>query len=183
MEYRLNTPFDKAQIAGLRVGDIIYITGKLLTGRDAAHKRIFEAIGEGKPLPVEIKGQSIYYVGPCEKDGKVLSAGPTTSMRMDAYAPLLYDEGVVATIGKGDRNEDVYDAIKRNGGVYLAAIGGAGALYASKIKSSKVLAYRDLGTESIHEFEVEDFPCVVAIDSRGESVYRALRESTKTYKT
>lgn len=172
MEYRLNTPLDKAQIAKFRVGDIVYITGKLLTGRDAAHKRIFEAIGEGKPLPVEIKGQAIYYVGPCEKDGKVLSAGPTTSMRMDAYAPLLYDEGVVATIGKGDRNEDVYDAIKRNGGVYLAAIGGAGALYASKIKSSKVLAYCDLGTESIHEFEVEDFPCVVAIDSRGESVYR-----------
>ena len=173
MEYRLNTPLDKAQIAKLCVGDVVYITGKLLTGRDAAHKRIFEAIGEGKPLPVEIKGQAIYYVGPCEKDGKVLSAGSTTSMRMDAYAPLLYDEGVVATIGKGDRNEDVYDAIKRNGGVYLAAIGGAGALYASKIKSSKVLAYCDLGTESIHEFEVEDFPCVVAIDSRGESVYRA----------
>ena len=137
MEYRLNTPLDKTQIAKLCVGDVVYITGKLLTGRDAAHKRIFEAIGEGKPLPVEIKGQAIYYVGPCEKDGKVLSAGPTTSMRMDAYAPLLYDEGVVATIGKGDRNEDVYDAIKRNGGVYLAAIGGAGALYASKIKSSK----------------------------------------------
>lgn len=173
MEYRLNTPLDKTQIAKLCVGDVVYITGKLLTGRDAAHKRIFEAIGEGKPLPVEIKGQAIYYVGPCEKDGKVLSAGPTTSMRMDAYAPLLYDEGVVATIGKGDRNVAVYDAIKRNGGVYLAAIGGAGALYASKIKSSKVLAYGDLGTESIHEFEVEDFPCVVAIDSRGESVYRA----------
>ncbi len=173
MEYKLKTPLDKAQIAKLRVGDVVYITGKLLTGRDAAHKRIFEAIGEGKPLPVEIKGQTIYYVGPCEKDGKVLSAGPTTSMRMDAYAPTLYDEGVVATIGKGDRNAAVYDAIKRNGGVYLAAIGGAGALYASKIKSSRVFAYDDLGTESIHEFEVEDFPCVVAIDGRGESVYRA----------
>ena len=150
---------------------MVYITGKLLTGRDAAHKRIFDVLKNGEELPVEIKGQAIYYVGPCEKDGKVLSAGPTTSMRMDAYAPLLYDEGVVATIGKGDRNEDVYDAIKRNGGVYLAAIGGAGALYASKIKSSRVLAYSDLGTEAVHEFQVEDFPCVVAIDAKGNGIY------------
>lgn len=171
MEYKLKTPLEKSQIAKLNVGDVVYITGRLLTGRDAAHKRIFEALKNGEELPVEIKGQAIYYVGPCEKDGKVLSAGPTTSMRMDAYAPLLYDEGVVATIGKGDRNEDVYDAIKRNGGVYLAAIGGAGALYASKIKSSRVLAYCDLGTEAVHEFQVEDFPCVVAIDANGNGIY------------
>ena len=171
MEYKLKTPLDKSQIANLNVGDVVYITGRLLTGRDAAHKRIFDALKNGEELPVEIKGQTIYYVGPCEKDGKVLSAGPTTSMRMDAYAPLLYDEGVVATIGKGDRNEDVYDAIKRNGGVYLAAIGGAGALYASKIKSSRVLAYSDLGTEAVHEFQVEDFPCVVAIDAKGNGIY------------
>lgn len=171
MEYKLKTPLDKSQIAKLNVGDVVYITDRLLTGRDAAHKRIFDALKNGEELPVEIKGQTIYYVGPCEKDGKVLSAGPTTSMRMDAYAPLLYDEGVVATIGKGDRNEDVYDAIKRNGGVYLAAIGGAGALYASKIKSSRVLAYCDLGTEAVHEFQVEDFPCVVAIDANGNGIY------------
>lgn len=171
MEYKLKTPLDKSQIAKLNVGDVVYITGRLLTGRDAAHKRIFDALKNGEELPVEIKGQTIYYVGPCEKNGKVLSAGPTTSMRMDAYAPLLYDEGVVATIGKGDRNKDVYDAIKRNGGVYLAAIGGAGALYASKIKSSRVLAYCDLGTEAVHEFQVEDFPCVVAIDAKGNGIY------------
>lgn len=171
MEYKLKTPLDKSQITKLNVGDVVYITGRLLTGRDAAHKRIFDVLKNGEELPVEIKGQTIYYVGPCEKDGKVLSAGPTTSMRMDAYAPLLYDEGVVATIGKGDRNEDVYDAIKRNGGVYLAAIGGAGALYASKIKSSRVLAYSDLGTEAVHEFQVEDFPCVVAIDANGNGIY------------
>lgn len=171
MEYKLKTLLDKSQIAKLNVGDVVYITGRLLTGRDAAHKRIFDALKNGEELPVEIKGQTIYYVGPCEKDGKVLSAGPTTSMRMDAYAPLLYDEGVVATIGKGDRNEEVYDAIKRNGGVYLAAIGGAGALYASKIKSSRVLAYCDLGTEAVHEFQVEDFPCVVAIDANGNGIY------------
>lgn len=171
MEYKLKTPLDKSQIAKLNVGDVVYITGKLLTGRDAAHKRIFDALKNGEELPVEIEGQAIYYVGPCEKDGKVLSAGPTTSMRMDAYAPLLYDEGVVATIGKGNRNNDVYDAIKRNGGVYLAAIGGAGALYASKIKSSRMLAYSDLGTEAVHEFQVEDFPCVVAIDANGNGIY------------
>lgn len=171
MEYKLKTPLDKSQIAKLNVGDVVYITGKLLTGRDAAHKRIFDVLKNGEELPVEIEGQAIYYVGPCEKDGKVLSAGPTTSMRMDAYAPLLYDEGVVATIGKGNRNDDVYDAIKRNGGVYLAAIGGAGALYASKIKSSRVLAYSDLGTEAVHEFQVEDFPCVVAIDAKGNGIY------------
>lgn len=171
MEYRLKTPLDKSQVAKLRVGDVVYISGKLLTGRDAAHKRIFEAIRNGQSLPVDIKGQAIYYVGPCEKDGKVLSAGPTTSMRMDAYAPLLYDVGVVATIGKGDRNSDVYAAIKRNGGVYLAAIGGAGALYASKIENSRVLAYDDLGTEAVHEFDVRDFPCVVAIDSLGNNIY------------
>ena len=171
MEYKLKTPLDKSQIAKLNVGDVVYITGRLLTGRDAAHKRIFDALKNGEELPVEIKGQTIYYAGPCEKDGKVLSAGPTTPMRMQAYAPLLYDEGVVATIGKGDRNEDVYDAIKRNGGEYLAAIGGAGALYASKIKSSRVLAYSDLGTEAVHEFQVEDFPCVVAIDANGNGIY------------
>lgn len=171
MEYKLKTPLDKSQIAKLNVGDVVYITGKLLTGRDAAHKRIFDALKNGEELPVGIKGQTIYYVGPCEKDGKVLSAGPTTSMRMDAYAPLLYDEGVVATIGKGDRNGDVYEAIKRNGATYLAAIGGAGALYASKIKSSRVLAFSDLGTEAVHEFEVEDFPCVVAIDANGNGIY------------
>lgn len=171
MEYKLKTPLDKSQIAKLNVGDVVYITGNLLTGRDAALKRIFDALKNGEELPVEIKGQTIYYVGPCEKDGKVLSAGPTTSMRMDAYAPLLYDEGVVATIGKGDRNGDAYEAIKRNGATYLAAIGGAGALYASKIKSSRVLAYSDLGTEAVHEFEVEDFPCVVAIDANGNGIY------------
>ena len=168
----MKTPLDKSQIAKAKVGDVIYISGKLLTGRDAAHKRIFDALNKNEKLPVDIRGQAIYYVGPCEKDGKVLSAGPTTSMRMDAYAPLLYDCGVVATIGKGDRGEEVYDAITRNGGVYLAAIGGAGALYASKIENSKVLAYDDLGTEAVHEFEVKDFPCIVAIDCEGNSIYR-----------
>lgn len=172
MEYRLKTPLDKSQLARLEVGDVVYVSGKLLTGRDAAHKRIFEALQSGKDLPFDIEGCAIYYVGPCAKDGRILSAGPTTSMRMDAYAPLLYDYGVTATIGKGDRGEGVYEAIKRNRGVYLAAIGGAGALYASKISGSKVLAYDDLGTEAVREIDVSDFPCVVAIDCKGNSIYK-----------
>ena len=172
MEYRLKTPLDKSQVAKLRVGDVVYISGKLLTGRDAAHKRLFECIKKGEPLPVDLKGQAIYYVGPCRKDGKIVSAGPTTSMRMDAFAPTLYDEGVLATIGKGDRSKEVYDAIVRNGGVYLASVGGAGALYAQCIKSAKVLAYEDLGTEAIYEFDVENMPCIVAIDSEGKTIYK-----------
>ena len=172
MEYRLKTPLDKSQVAKLRVGDVVYISGKLLTGRDAAHKRLFECIKKSEPLPVDLKGQAIYYVGPCRKDGKIVSAGPTTSMRMDAFAPTLYDEGVLATIGKGDRSKEVYDAIVRNGGVYLASVGGAGALYAQCIKSAKVLAYEDLGTEAIYEFDVENMPCIVAIDSEGKTIYK-----------
>lgn len=170
-EYRLKVPFDKDDIKKLAAGDRVYLSGTILTGRDAAHKRLFECVKNGDALPVDLKGQAIYYVGPCRKDGKIVSAGPTTSMRMDAFAPTLYDEGVLATIGKGDRSKEVYGAIVRNGGVYLASIGGAGALYAQCIKSAKVLAYEDLGTEAVYEFEVDDFPCVVAIDSEGKGVY------------
>lgn len=172
MKKKLCTPLDKNDLKELKAGDCVYISGKIYTSRDAGHKRLCEMIKSGQELPIDLKGQTIYYVGPCEKDGNVLSAGPTTSMRMDAYASMLYDCGVVASIGKGDRNQAVYDAIKRNGGVYFASIGGAGALYASKIKSSKVIAFDDLGTEALHEFEVEDFPCIVAIDGEGNSVYR-----------
>ena len=171
-EYILKVPFDKDETKALVAGDRVYLTGKIMTGRDAAHKRLFECIKKGEPLPVDLKGQAIYYVGPCRKDGKIVSAGPTTSMRMDAFAPTLYDEGVLATIGKGDRSKEVYDAIVRNGGVYLASVGGAGALYAQCIKSAKVLAYEDLGTEAIYEFDVENMPCIVAIDSEGRTIYQ-----------
>lgn len=171
-EYRLKVPFGKADIEMLRAGDKVYLSGSILTGRDAAHKRLFECVKNGEELPVDLNGQAIYYVGPCRKDGCIVSAGPTTSMRMDAFAPALYNEGVLATIGKGDRSKEVYDAIVRSGGVYLASIGGAGALYAECIKSAKVLAYEDLGTEAIWQFEVQDFPCIVAIDCSGSSVYR-----------
>ncbi len=173
MDYKkITAPFQKDEIATLKAGDYVLLSGKILTGRDAAHKRLFDCIIKGEKLPVDIKNQGIYYVGPCFKEGKALSAGPTTSMRMDAYAPTLYDNGIVASIGKGDRAQSVYDAIKKNGGVYFASIGGAGALYAKAIKSSRVLAYDDLGTEAIYLFEVEDFPLIVAIDVNGESIYQ-----------
>lgn len=168
----IQIPCDKAVLENLQAGDRVYLSGKMLTARDGAHKRLCETLSENGELPVRLDGQIVYYVGPCKKDGKVISAGPTTSMRMDKYAPALYDEGVVATIGKGDRSQSVYDAIKRNGGVYFASIGGAGALCAKAVKSAKTLAYEDLGTEAICEFEVEDFPCIVAIDCKGNSVYK-----------
>ncbi len=169
-EIRVWFPCDKEALASLVAGDRVLICGTLFTGRDAAHKRITEAGIDNAPIPVE--GQAIYYVGPCEKDGKILSAGPTTSYRMDKYAPALYRKGLRATIGKGDRSEDVCDAIVESGGVYFAAIGGAGALYAKAVKKSEIVAYPDLGTEAIHRFEVEDMPAVVAIDCRGGSIYK-----------
>lgn len=168
----LTTPISKADVTGLEVGDRVYLSGTILTARDAAHKRLCDTLAKGEQLPVNLQGATIYYVGPCRKDGKVISAGPTTSMRMDKFAPILYDEGVLATIGKGDRNEQVYDAIAKNGAVYFAAIGGAGALCAKAVESAKVLAYEDLGTEAICAFEVKNFPCIVAIDAKGNSVYK-----------
>ena len=168
----LTAPISKADVSGLEVGDRVYLSGTILTARDAAHKRLCDTLAKGEQLPVNLQGETIYYVGPCRKDGKVISAGPTTSMRMDKFAPILYDEGVRATIGKGDRNEQVYDAIAKNGAVYFAAIGGAGALCAKTIKSSTTLCYEDLGTEAICAFEVKNFPCIVAIDSKGNSIYK-----------
>ena len=147
------------------------LSGEMLTGRDAAHKRIVEGL-EKSELPFDISGQTIFYVGPCFKDGKLTACGPTTAMRMDDYAPTLYQNGVVATIGKGDRGSKVYDAIKETGGVYFAAIGGAGALYGEAVKSFKMIAYGDLGTEAVYSFAVENFPVIVAIDSKGNSIFQ-----------
>ena len=168
---RLSTPFDKAVLSELKAGDRVYLDGVIFTARDAAHKRLFEGIQNGAQLPIELDGQGIYYVGACFKDGKPISAGPTTAMRMDKYAPTLYDNGLAVSIGKGDRGQAVYDAIVRNGGVYLAAIGGAGATYADSIKDSTLIAYPELGTEAIYRFEVKNFPLIVAIDSKGNNVY------------
>ncbi len=167
----LNLPCNKEALAGLKAGEYVLICGTLYTGRDAAHKRILDAIQSGAPLPFGLEGQGIYYVGPCKKDGKIISAGPTTSYRMDGYAPELYARGVAVTIGKGDRSDEVRNAIKNFGGVYLAATGGAGALYAKAITSCEVVAYDDLGTEAVHRLRVENFPAIVAIDSEGNSIY------------
>ncbi len=168
---KISLPITDEDIAGLKAGDAVLLSGKLLTGRDAAHKRLVESLDD---LPVEIKGQTIYYVGPCPaKEGCVIgSCGPTTSYRMDPYAPTLMDNGLKAMIGKGTRSKEVVDAIVRNGCVYFAAIGGAGAMYSERVKQAKVIAYDDLGTEAIRELVVEDFPVIVAVDSLGNSIYR-----------
>ena len=144
-----------------------------ITGRDAAHKRLYELIQKGEKLPVDIKGELIYYVGPAPaKPGYAVGpAGPTSSYRMDKYALSLLDLGLKGMIGKGARNKEVVDAIVRNKGVYLVAIGGAAALIAKSIKSEEILCYEDLGTEAVRRYEVEDFPCIVAIDSNGNNVY------------
>lgn len=168
----ITLPIGEDDVRALRAGDYLLLSGTLYTGRDAAHKRLCDTLSAGGTLPVDLRGQTMYYVGPCfDCDGKPVGAGPTTSMRMDAYAPALYAYGVRATIGKGDRGENVYEAIRKCGGVYLCAIGGAGALYAKAIESWEKIAYPDLGTEAIHKMVVKDFPVIVGIDSGGNSIF------------
>lgn len=173
MQKRIKLPLTDKDIKELKAGDSVLITGTLLTARDAAHKRLFELIEKGKKLPVDIKGQIIYYVGPAPaKPGHTVGpAGPTSSYRMDKYTPSLLDLGLKGMIGKGARNKDVADAIVRNNCVYFAAIGGAAALIAKSIKKEEMLCYEDLGTEAIRRYTVEDFPCIVAIDCEGNNVY------------
>ena len=173
MEKKITLPITEEAIADLKAGDSVLLTGTILTGRDAAHKRLFELIEKSEPLPVEIKGELIYYVGPAPaKPGCAVGpAGPTSSYRMDKYAPALLDLGLKGMIGKGARNKDVIDAIVRNKCVYLVAIGGAAALIAKSIKKEEILCYEDLGTEAVRRYTVEDFPCIVAIDSEGNNVY------------
>lgn len=169
---RLTLPLSAADAESLRAGDYVMLSGTLYTARDAAHKRMYGKLTAGEALPVDIQGETIYYVGPCfGRDGKPKGAGPTTSGRMDAYAPALYDFGVRATIGKGDRSPAVYEAIKRNRAFYLCAVGGAGALYAKAISSVSTAAYDDLGTEAIRKMEVKDFPVIVGIDSTGKGIF------------
>lgn len=157
----------------LHAGEEILLSGTVYTSRDAAHKRIFAALATGEPLPYPIEGAFIYYAGPTPaKRGAVGACGPTTSSRMDVYAPKLYDMGLAATIGKGDRSEAVYEAIRKNGGLYLCAIGGAGALASRAIVKSEVIAYDDLGCESVKRFTIRDFPLFVAIDTLGNSIFK-----------
>ena len=172
MEKKITLPITDEDIKNLKAGDSVLLTGSIITGRDAAHKRLYELIQKGEKLPVDIKGELIYYVGPAPaKPGYAVGpAGPTSSYRMDKYAPSLLDLGLKGMIGKGARNKEVVDAIVRNKGVYLVAIGGAAALIAKSIKSEEILCYEDLGTEAVRRYEVEDFPCIVAIDSYGNNV-------------
>lgn len=178
MEYRLIEPFTKKQVKNARAGDTVLVTGTIYTARDAAHKRIIEMIGAGGRPPFEIENSIIYYVGPTPaKPGQVIgSAGPTTSYRMDAYAPQLLDMGQLAMIGKGQRSAEVKAAVVRNGAVYLAAIGGAAALMARQIKSAEVIAFDDLGAEAVRKLYVEDFPLTVVLDSTGGDLYEQGRE-------
>lgn len=177
---KIQTPLTQAMIKELRIGEELLITGIIYGARDAAHKKMLETLAKGEPLPIPLEGQIIYYVGPCPaKPGEVIgSAGPTTSGRMDAYAPQLLNLGLKGMIGKGQRTNEVIQAMQKNGAVYLGAVGGAGALLAQRIKKARVVAYPELGPEAIWQFQVEDFPVMVIIDSQGNNLYR---EGPKAY--
>ena len=174
MERNINVPMSREDARSLRAGDCVSLTGTIYTARDAAHKRMQEALDAGKELPIDIRGNVIYYMGPSPaREGRPIgSAGPTTAGRMDKYTPRLLDLGLGAMIGKGKRSQAVTDAIVRNGSVYFAALGGAGALLSKRILSSEVVAYGDLGTEAIRKLTVKDFPVVVAIDSEGNDLFK-----------
>ncbi len=174
MTKRITLPITDEDIKSLKTGDSVLLTGTIITGRDAAHKRLYELLQQGKELPVDLRGEIIYYVGPAPaKPGYVVGpAGPTSSYRMDKYTPALLDLGMKGMIGKGARSQEVIDAIVRNKAVYFAAIGGAAALIAKSIKKEELLCYEDLGTEAVRRYTVEDFPCIVAVDSEGNNVYR-----------
>ena len=173
MEKEIKAPIAKDVAKELKSGDMVYITGTIYTARDAAHKRMAETLAAGGELPIDVKGNVIYYMGPSPaREGRAIgSAGPTTASRMDKYTPELLDLGLGAMIGKGKRSKEVIDAIVRNGSVYFAAIGGAGALLSKAIVESEVVAYDDLGTEAIRKLRVERFPAIVVIDSEGTNLY------------
>ena len=173
MDKHITAPLQEDEIRELIAGDYVFITGTIYTARDAAHKRMKEALEAGESLPFDVNGNVIYYMGPSPaREGRPIgSAGPTTASRMDRYAPELLDLGLKGMIGKGKRTQEVKDAIVRNGAVYFAAVGGAGALLSQRIKSSEVIAYEDLGTEAVRKLEVENFPVIVVIDSQGNNLY------------
>ena len=173
MEYHINTPLNKEELKKLRIGDTVYLTGTIYTARDAAHKRMQEALDQKEELPVSMENNVIYYMGPSPaREGRPIgSAGPTTASRMDKYAPALLDLGLAAMVGKGKRSPQVKEAIVRNGAVYFAAIGGAGALLSKAITASEVVAYEDLGTEAVRKLTVRDFPVIVVMDTAGQDLY------------
>lgn len=173
MDKHINVPLTDEAAQSLSAGDYVYLTGTIYTARDAAHKRMYEALEKGEKLPLKMGNNVIYYMGPSPaREGRPIgSAGPTTSSRMDKYAPSLLDLGLKGMIGKGKRNQAVKDAVVRNGAVYFAAVGGAGALLSRSILSSEVIAYDDLGTEAIRKLQVKDFPVVVVMDAKGNDLY------------
>ena len=173
-EIKVSLPLNKEIIDELKAGDYVYLTGTVYTARDAAHLRMYEAVNSGKELPFNIEGSTIYYLGPSPaREGQVIgSAGPTTAGRMDKYTPTLLDLGLKGMIGKGKRSPEVIESMKKNGAVYFAAVGGAGALLSKCIKSAEVIAYDDLGTEAVRKLYVEDLPVITVIDKWGESLYK-----------
>ena len=175
MQYKLTTPVTREDLVPLRAGDTVLLSGTVYTARDAAHQRMMELLDRGESLPFPVEGSAIYYVGPTpERPGQVIgSAGPTTSGRMDAYSPRLLDLGLKIMIGKGKRSQAVKDAVVRNGAVYLAALGGAGALMASSVKSLEMICWEDLGCEAVRRLEVEDFPLTVILDAHGGDLYES----------
>ncbi len=181
MERNIQVPIRKEDACSLKAGDYVYLTGTIYTARDAAHKRMQEALERGEQLPFDLKGNVIYYMGPSPaREGRPIgSAGPTTASRMDKYTPNLLDLGLGAMIGKGKRTQAVIDAMVRNQAVYFAAVGGAGALLSKCIVKSEVVAYQDLGTEAIRKLEVKDFPVIVVIDSEGNNWYEHAAEAYK----
>lgn len=173
MEKYINTPIDDKIVSELKAGDYVYLTGTVYTARDAAHKRLYEALQRGEDIPLELRNNIIYYLGPSPaREGQVIgSAGPTTSSRMDKYTPLLLEKGLKGMIGKGKRSDEVIESMHKNHAVYFAAIGGAGALLSKCIKKSEVIAYEDLGTEAIRKLEVENLPIIVVIDDEKTNLY------------
>lgn len=173
MEKYINPPIDDKIVSELKAGDYVYLTGTVYTARDAAHKRLYEALQRGEDIPLELQNNIIYYLGPSPaREGQVIgSAGPTTSSRMDKYTPLLLEKGLKGMIGKGKRSDEVIESMHKNHAVYFAAIGGAGALLSKCIKKSEVIAYEDLGTEAIRKLEVENLPIIVVIDDEKTNLY------------
>ena len=181
MERHIKAPISKEDALSLKSGDYVYITGTIYTARDAAHKRMQEALDRGEPLPIDLKNNIIYYMGssPAREGRPIGSAGPTTASRMDRYTPQLLDLGLGGMIGKGKRSPEVIEGIVRNGAVYFAAVGGAGALLSKCITKSEVIAYDDLGTEAVRRLTVENFPAIVVIDAEGNNLYEAAVKNFK----
>ena len=181
MDRHIQVPLLEQDIEELKAGDYVYLTGTIYTARDAAHKRMYDSMKKGESLPIDLKGNVLYYLGPSPaREGQVIgSAGPTTSSRMDKYTPDMLDAGLKGMVGKGKRSPEVIDAMKRNHAVYFAAVGGAGALLSQCIKKAEVVAYEDLGTEAIRRLYIENLPVIVVIDQDGNNLYQTAAEKWK----